>query len=61
MNNEKKHDANVEQAEAIQQEHRPASDVYSKAAGKDPETGVEQPTEEAVIEAKEWVDQQNQR
>lgn len=53
--------ADLEQRKEIDHEDRPASDVYSKTEGKDPETGVEIPTEEAVEEAKEWVDNQNQR
>lgn len=38
----------------------PASDIYSNV-NKDPETCVEIPTEEAVEEAKEWVDEENRR
>ncbi|WP_108831304.1 DUF3787 domain-containing protein [Aedoeadaptatus coli] len=37
--------------------HAPASDIYSKVAGKDPETGVEIPTDEAVKESVEWVNE----
>lgn len=36
---------------------KPSSDLYSNVEGKDSETGVEIPTEEAVEEAKEWVEQ----
>ncbi|MDO5715903.1 MAG: DUF3787 domain-containing protein [Tissierellia bacterium] len=53
--------AHLEQEKEIQRDDRPASDVYSKLKGKDPKTGVEVPTDEAVEEAKEWVDQENQR
>lgn len=38
-------------------EHAPASDIYSKVEGKDPETGVEIPTDEAVKESVEWVNE----
>ena len=38
-------------------EHAPASDIYGKVAGKDPETGVEIPTDEAVKESMEWVEE----
>lgn len=38
-------------------EHTPASDIYGKVAGKDPETGVEIPTDEAVKESMEWVEE----
>lgn len=58
---EQEMNANLEQGKEIHPQDRPASDVYSKTKGKDPETGVEIPTEEAVEEAKEWVDNQNQR
>lgn len=37
--------------------HAPASDIYGKVAGKDPETGVEIPTDEAVKESMEWVEE----
>ena len=37
--------------------HAPASDIYSKVEGKDPETGVEIPTDEAVKESVEWVNE----
>lgn len=39
----------------------PHSDVYSDIEGVDPETGVEIPTDEAVDEAKDWVDNENRR
>ena len=52
--------ANLEQMEEINHGDKAASDIYSKSEGKDPETGVEIPTEESVEEAKEWVDEQNQ-
>lgn len=38
----------------------PASDLYGEIEGKDPETCVEIPTEEAVEEAREWTEE-NQR
>lgn len=50
--------ARLSQEKEINQKDRPASDVYSNVK-KDPETGVEIPTDEAVEEAKDWVDNQN--
>ena len=35
----------------------PASDVYGNLEGKDPETGVEKPTEDAVEKSREWVNE----
>lgn len=51
--------ANMDQQKEINPENRPDSDVYAKTEGKDPETGIEIPTENAVEEAKEWVDNEN--
>lgn len=51
--------ANMEQQKEINPEDRPDSDVYAKAEGKDPETGIDIPTDEEVEEAKEWVDNEN--
>lgn len=53
--------ADIEQDSEIKEAHKPASDLYSKTSGKDPETGVEIPTEDAVEEAKEWASNQNRR
>ncbi|NLY21028.1 MAG: DUF3787 domain-containing protein [Tissierellia bacterium] len=39
----------------------PASDIYSDILCKEEETGVEIPTEDAVEDAKDWVDQENRR
>ncbi len=39
----------------------PASDIYGEIECKEEETGVEIPTEDAVEDAKEWVDQENRR
>ena len=52
--------ARLEQEKEIKNSNRPSGDIYSKTEGKDPETGVEIPTDEAVEQAKEWVDKQNQ-
>ncbi|WP_077074534.1 hypothetical protein [Aedoeadaptatus urinae] len=38
-------------------EQAPASDIYGKVAGKDPETGVEIPTDEAVKESMKWINE----
>ena len=57
----KKTKANLEQMNEINESQKASSDIYAKNEGKDPETGVEIPTEDAVEEAKEWVDNQNQR
>ncbi|MDY3118260.1 MAG: DUF3787 domain-containing protein [Peptoniphilus sp.] len=35
----------------------PASDIYSHVEGKDPETGVEIPTDEAVKESMNWINE----
>lgn len=51
--------ANMDQQKEINHNDRADSDLYAKAAGKDPETGIEIPTEESVEEAKEWVDKEN--
>lgn len=51
--------ANMDQQKQIKSENRPDSDVYSKTERKDPETGIEIPTENSVEEAKEWVDNEN--
>ncbi|EFR33590.1 conserved hypothetical protein [Peptoniphilus harei ACS-146-V-Sch2b] len=51
--------ANMDQQKEIKPEDRPDSDLYAKTEGQDPETGIEIPTEEAVEEAKEWVDNEN--
>lgn len=53
-------DARLEQDNQVDYQEQPAGDVYSKAKNKDAETGVENPTEESVEEAKEWVDEHNQ-
>ena len=58
---EKEMKARLSQENAHKPEETPASDVYSKLDGKDPETGVEIPSEVAVEEAKEWVDEENRR
>lgn len=36
------------------------TDVYSDVKEREEDTGIEIPTDEAVEEAKEWVDNQNQ-
>lgn len=51
--------ANMDQQKEIKPEDRPDSDLYAKTEGQDPETGIEIPTEEAVEETKEWVDNEN--
>lgn len=58
---EKKVIAEATQTQNIEHNNRPASDIYSHIEGKDPETGVEKPTEDAVLEAKDWVDKENKR
>ncbi|CAC9933031.1 hypothetical protein PEPCOX59622_01252 [Aedoeadaptatus coxii] len=35
----------------------PASDIYGNIEGKDPETGVEIPTDEAVERSMEWMNE----
>lgn len=51
--------ARLSQEKEINHKDRPAGDIYSNV-DKDSETGVEIPTDEAVQEAKDWVDNQNQ-
>ncbi|MDK7754733.1 MAG: DUF3787 domain-containing protein [Peptoniphilus harei] len=51
--------ANMDQQKEIDHSDRADSDLYAKTEGKDPETGIEIPTEESVEEAKEWVDNEN--
>ncbi|MDU5806686.1 MAG: DUF3787 domain-containing protein [Peptoniphilus harei] len=51
--------ANMDQQKQINPNDRSDSDLYAKTAGKDPETGIDIPTEESVEEAKEWVDNEN--
>jgi pyruvate formate-lyase activating enzyme-like uncharacterized protein len=53
--------AHLEQQKSVKEENRPDGDVYYKKAGKDPETGVEIPSEGSVEEAKKWVDEENRR
>lgn len=50
--------AKIEEEMAITDEKRPGSDLYADIHSKDPETGVEVPTEESVVEAKTWVDEE---
>lgn len=52
--------ARLDQEKEIDNTERPAGDVYSKIKGKDKDTGVEEPTDEAVEKAKNWVDRENQ-
>lgn len=59
-NQDKRVKAQVDEAKA-KGENAPASDIYSEVECKDPETGVEVPTDDAVEEAKDWVDNENQR
>ncbi|MCD1147735.1 DUF3787 domain-containing protein [Peptoniphilus sp. KCTC 25270] len=49
-----------EQENEAKHEKTPASDLYGRIEGKDPETGVEIPTEDAVEDAAEWI-KENQR
>lgn len=56
----KQMEAKIDEENEISYENQPASDVYAKAEGKDPETGVEIPTEESVEEAKNWADEHRQ-
>lgn len=50
--------AKIEEEMAINDKNRPGSDLYADIQSKDPETGVEVPTEESVVEAKTWVDEE---
>ena len=55
-NKEEKAKARREQ-ENQNDKHAPASDIYGKVTGKDPETGVEIPTDEAVKESMKWINE----
>lgn len=57
---EKVKTAEVNAEQACQDDSCPSSDIYAEVE-KDPETGVDVPTEKSVEEAKEWVDQENRR
>lgn len=52
--------AKIAEDNVIDHENQPASDVYAKAKEKDPETGVETPTEASVEDAKNWADEDRQ-
>lgn len=52
--------AEVNAEQSCQIDSCPASDIYADVE-KDPETGVDVPTEKSVEEAKEWVDQENRK
>ena len=56
VNKDEKAKARREQ-ENQNDKHAPASDIYSKVEGKDPETGVEIPTDEAVKESMKWINE----
>lgn len=51
----------IEEKEERNINKSPHSDVYGDIEGVDPETKVEIPTEDAVDEAKRWVDEENRR
>nr|WP_296154742.1 DUF3787 domain-containing protein [uncultured Peptoniphilus sp.] len=58
-----KEDVREEKAESRREqenqheESSPASDIYGNIEGKDPETGVEIPTDEAVEKSMEWMNE----
>lgn len=52
----KKIDAETDQRDVGQSE-KPSSDLYSSVEKRDEETGVEIPTDEAVEEARDWVEE----
>lgn len=59
---EKEIDAKLDEAEQqAKAKGAAAQDVYSNIESRDPETGVETPTEDAVHEAKAWVDEENRK
>lgn len=55
---EKEIEAKVDEAK---EKHKSvsATEVYSSIEGQDEDTKVERPTEEAVEQAKKWVDEEN--
>ncbi|MDO5037733.1 MAG: DUF3787 domain-containing protein [Tissierellia bacterium] len=58
---DKQKDAAMKNAQQARQlDKTPHSDIYSEVE-HDPETMAEKPTEAAVEEAKEWVDDMNKR
>ncbi|MDD7363500.1 MAG: DUF3787 domain-containing protein [Peptoniphilus sp.] len=58
-----KKDKRVEKAQSRRQQENqneaksPASDIYGEVEGKDPETRVEVPTDEAVEKSMEWINE----
>lgn len=52
---------NVEQSEKDGKRTETATDVYYKTQCKLPESDVAVPTYDSVLEAKEWVDDQNKK
>lgn len=52
----KKIKAEVNQRDVGESE-KPSSDLYSSIEKRDEETGVEIPTDQAVEEAKEWIEE----
>lgn len=52
---------NVEQSEKDGKRTETATDVYYKTECKLPESDVAIPTYDSVVEAKEWVDDQNKK
>lgn len=57
---EKKAEARRKQENVNDHEKTPASDIYGSVESKHPETGVEKPTEQAVEDSVEWINE-NQR
>lgn len=53
---DKRRDAEIKQRDAGVSE-KPSSDVYSNIKYREEETGIEIPTDEAVEEAMEWVEE----
>lgn len=51
-------EAKIEEEMAISPENRPGSDLYANIKANDPETGVEIPTQQSVVDAKTWVDEE---
>lgn len=54
---DKKREAETKQREAGGCSEKPSSDLYSDIKYREEDTGIEIPTDEAVEEAMEWVEE----
>lgn len=61
MSEKEKNQETVEKEVRPSSKETPATDVYSEIEKRLPDTKVDIPTEKAVEEAKDWVENENQR